>query len=92
MKTVRFRFIKTMAGLEAGLEDGLSMAGQPGFLLVIVGSGAVETEAGWDAADHDKCWPPSNASICPVIAGASSINRIACAISSGVVPRSSKVD
>ena len=35
---------------------------------------------------HNRCWPPSSAIICPVMAGELRMNETALAISSGVVP------
>ncbi len=35
---------------------------------------------------HKRCWPPSSAIICPVMAGEPRMNETAFAISSGVVP------
>src|SRR6185436_18054681 len=40
-----------------------------------------------DGGAQPRCWPPSSAIICPVIDGASRMNRSARQISSGLVPR-----
>ena len=39
------------------------------------------------AGDHCRCWPPSSAIICPVIAGSERMASTARATSSGLVPR-----